>query len=198
MKLKKITALLITSMTFVGLANAAKPGAYVVGGLGYSQLENFSDATAKGNGGLGGMLFAGYNFNRYLGVEAGYRSYAKTNYTVDDFPDLTFDYSMYAFTLVGKGYLPLGDASPFNIYVMLGAAQVYGKGNIRLTGTDLFVSNSNNALLATAGVGVSYNINSHFTTSVEINTTSGRDGDDNHIGIPQSNLATLNFSYNFS
>lgn len=180
-----------------GSLYAAKPGPYVGGGAGYSSLNDFSDATKKNNGGTGGNIFVGYNFNPFLGIEASYRIYADTSYTLDNYPAVTFDYTMRAMTLVGKAYVPLDDTSPFNLYALLGFANVYGKGNIQSPQYYENVSSSNRAILATAGFGLSYDITAQVNAGFEYSFTQGNNGDDNSIGIPQSSLATINLSYHF-
>lgn len=196
MKFKKLSAAILASLAFSGLSHAAKPGAYVGGGLGYSSLENFTDATRKTRGGVGGQVFAGYNFNKNLGLELGYRKYANTTYNIDGFNNFTSDYNMHDIRLVGKAYLPLNDTSPFNLYALLGVAEVYGTGNLKFD-SDKLRSDSSNALVATAGVGASYDISSHVTAGIEYSHSNGKSGNDNNIGIPASNLTTLNIAYNF-
>ena len=196
MNVKNAIALMAISASVIGIAKAEKPGAYVGGGLGYSSLGNFTETTKKDNGGLGGVLFTGYKFNQYFGVEAGYRKYAATNYILDNAPSVTLNYTMYAFTLVGKGYLPLGkDNNPFNLYISLGAAEVYGNAKANAFGYSK-VSSSNNSLLVTTALGVSYAINSHFISSLEYSGTQGKNGDSKHVGIPYSAMANLNIAYN--
>lgn len=197
MKLKNIAAVVIISGALVGVANAANPGAYVGGGLGYSNLENFSDASKTGgNGGLGATLFAGYNFNKYFGLEGGYRHYDKTKYEADDYNSVTSEYNLNAITLVGKGYLPLGENSPFNLYASLGIAEMFAKSDLSYGSYDLG-SDSTHALVAVAGLGASYDINSHVTASIDYSLTGSKDGSSSTIGIPQTDLATFNLAYNF-
>lgn len=198
MKLNKIATFLIASLLcFTGVTHAAMKGAYVGAGLGYSSLEDFSDASKQNNGGLGGMLFAGYNFNQYVGIEASYRIYDETNYQVDDFNFLNFDYNLRSVALVGKGYLPLSDDSPFDLYGSLGFAMVYGKGKVMLDNYKLG-SSSNDALVGVIGIGASYAITKRVVLGLETSFMGGESGDDNNIGIPQSTLTTLNIGYHFS
>jgi opacity protein-like surface antigen len=93
-KLVKISAAIISSVAFVGAAQAATPGAYAGAGLGYSAIttpnvknnptianhyssHSFFPMSEKSNsGGIGGRVFGGYNFNKYFGLEAAYTQYA--------------------------------------------------------------------------------------------------------------------------
>lgn len=198
MKLNKIAMLVLaSSLCLAGSVYAATKGAYVGGGLGYSSLDNFSDASKTNNGGLGGLLFAGYNFNQYVGLEASYRIYDETNYEVDDFNFLNFDYNLKAVALVAKGYVPITDDGKFDFFGSLGFAMVYGKGKVMLDNYKLG-SSSNDAIVAAASIGASYAITPKTVVSLESSFMGGKDGDDNDIGIPQSTLTTLNISYHFA
>lgn len=196
MNTKNTLALLIATVASIGIANAATPGAYVGGGLGLSNVSGFTDAKTNDDGGLGGTLFVGYNLIPYFGIEAGYRKYAKADYQMSQmyYNDVIFGYDMYAFTLVGKGYLPIGENSPLNLFISLGAAEVYGKANVK----NFKSSSSNNALLVTSGIGITYDINSNLTVSCEYTFTQGKSGNSHAIGIPQADMATLNLAYKFN
>jgi OmpA-OmpF porin, OOP family len=137
----------------IGIANAAKTGAYVGAGLGYSQSDASNleeDYYQVGNSvfhlyntsleeeGLGGRVFGGYNFNPYLGLELGVSRYADTQYkyTLDSETygnpfyygrgNGKLTYSFTTLDLVGKAYLPLGN-SGFDIYGLIGASEVFVK-----------------------------------------------------------------------
>lgn len=190
MKIKNILGVIaLLSLTSSGYA--AKPGAYIGGGLGYSILDDFSDATKQTGGGVGGALFAGYNFNTFIGLELAYRAYADTTYQYGgSYWWGDFDYSFYAITLMAKGYVPF-ENSPFALFASLGGAQVHGSSDFN--GVD-----SSSALVAAVGLGASYNINPHVTTSLEYTRTGSKDASGNNIGIPGANLVTWNLIYNFS
>jgi opacity protein-like surface antigen len=194
MRIKYIVAPIITSIFFIGAADAAKKGAYVGANIGYSNLSNFTDARKENEGGVGGGVFAGYNFNQYIGIEAGFRKYADTNYQVNDWDVITFNYMMHSFTLVAKAYMPLG-SSPFNLYFSLGLAGVYGKAIFKLF--DAKFTSSRTELVSTGGIGVSYDINSYLTAGFDYSGTQGKNGNSDSVGIPQSNLVTLTIAYNF-
>ena len=187
--INRILIVAISFFAFVGLAQAVTPGAYAGLGLGYSSLSNFSDATKYGsNGGLGGRVFAGYNFNSSFGLEANYAKYATTSYVADNESDLTSSYSLNTISVVGKLYFPLNNS--FDLYVLFGAAQANGNGSIMIDSTRL-TSSSTHAVVPVAGLGGSYTINSYLSTTIEYSRAGGDDGSDTHIGIPESNLLTL-------
>lgn len=198
MKFKKISIAIFASLTFMSQAYAATPGVYVGVGAGYSSLNNFTDTSKQGGGGLGGQLVAGYNINPYFGVELGYRAFNNTTFNLDYYA-ANMDYSLHSLSLVGKLYLPLFKESKFDYYTLIGISESYGKARVKSYYGDGAPTLNNNALLGTLGVGFSYKINAHITTSLEYSYTTGKDGDgdDKLIGIPAANLATLNIFYNF-
>ncbi len=145
--LKKVltTAVLGVSALGVMAANAAAPGVYVTGQLGYANTHmndksniaaikgifpftaNAADATNLSNNGLAGRLAIGYQFNQNFAVEMGYLQLnkKKVNGTVkDEQSGITSPASLSmhqnAIDLVGKSILPLTDK--VNVYGKLGVA----------------------------------------------------------------------------
>lgn len=195
MKIKKIihSALLLSALS--STTYAAIPGVYLGAGAGYNSMRDFTNATASDAGGLGGTLFAGYNFNEYVGLEASYRQFTDTNYYFDDNSNLGFETSMHSFNLVAKGYIPFGLDDRFNLYVFLGASNVHVSNDVNYLNIRNITSESNSAILATAGIGLDYAVNQHVTVGVEYTGTQGQSGDDNHIGIPGSDMVNLTLAY---
>ena len=62
----------------VSLANAATPGFYLGGGLGANKFSDSSSYDSKTY--LAGQLFAGYNVNKYFGIEAALAHYARESF----------------------------------------------------------------------------------------------------------------------
>ena len=166
--LKKVltTAVLGVSALGVMAANAAAPGVYVTGQLGYANTHmndktkiadikgnfpftaNAADATNLSNNGFAGRVALGYQFNQNFAVEMGYLQLnkKKVNGTVPDAvaggdATLPASLSMHenAVDLVGKGILPLTDK--FNVYGKLGVAYltttINGKGDIDVNGANV-------------------------------------------------------------
>jgi hypothetical protein len=197
--MKKITiTTLITSTLLISAAelNAASPGAYLGAGAGYSVLDDSSLATKEKDGGLGGRGFIGYNFNHYLGVETNYTSMFRTKYRLNDYPGLTIDYRLNALSLVLKGYLPISDSGAFNLYGLIGAAQMYSNSHVNYH-LNTYLTDSDSALVHNLGFGASYDLTQRFSTSFEISGFGEKDSDYYHLGIPQSSLATLSLAYKF-
>lgn len=197
--MKKITITTLIASTLLPTAttlNAASPGAYLGAGAGYSVLENSSIAMKDKEGGLGGRGFIGYNFNHYLGVETNYSSMNRTQYRLYDYPAVTIDYRLNALSLVLKGYIPISDSGAFNLFGLIGAAQMYSNSHVNYN-LDTYLSDSNSTLVPNLGFGASYDLTQRFTTSFEVSGFGEKDSDYYHLGIPQSSLATLSLAYKF-
>lgn len=211
-----VAALLLSTVT--NLTYAAHPGYYVGAGLGPSKLETskqdlFSDIDAKSVsnsrnlGGLGGRVFAGYNLNQYFGLEAGYARYARSKYNSSatgsngESASASLDYSLYAFDLVGKGYLPLGETG-FNAYALGGLARVSNTVDANVTvnkDTILKTSPTTGKFRPKYGIGISYDVpHSPITTNLEFSRIQGMGNVKTNIrAIPSADMVTLNVSYNF-
>lgn len=221
--MKKIATLgvaVLSLSALVSVANAAKPGAYAGLGLGASKQEtsnNFIVTGPSGSlfnqtrqiGGLGGRIFGGYNFNRYVGLEAGLAQYAQSKYKSNlnagslNLVNATQKYSMSALDVVAKGYLPLGE-SGFNVYGLGGLALVHskyeGQVNSILRGVPSGkTSNTQNKIRPIVGLGASYDIpQTQLTTNLEYSHIVGQGNVKTSTkAIPSADLLTLNIAYNF-
>ena len=122
--LKKI---LITSVLTAGAcavmnANAALPGLYVSGQVGYADTHMKSRfqsgvGIALANDGLAGRLALGYKITPKLALEVGYLQLPDAKVTVKD---ETFSNQQHAVDLAAKGTLPI--TSNVNLYGKLGVA----------------------------------------------------------------------------
>lgn len=204
MKMTKIGTV-IASLLVVGAANAAAPGAYVGVGAGASIIRTpnlgtidvmgTNLKTSQQRGGLGGRIFAGYNFNQYFGLETALATYAKSTYKVSGMgQSATLKDSLYALSLVGKGYLPLSDTG-LSAYALGGLAEV--RNEEHASGTK---NNNHNvsSLRPTYGVGMSYDATSHVTTSLELSRIQGKGNMKKDANaIPTADMVSLNVGYNF-
>lgn len=191
-KLGLVSLVLSCNSQFI---NAATPGAYLGGGVGLGRLAPESGLNKTKDSVLGGRVFFGYNFNDYIGIEANYSALGKTHYYDYNYPLVTGDYSLKAMSLVGKVYLPFAKDSPANLYFLLGAAQLWGNFDVAYRSFSL-ANFSTDAIVPTAGVGFSYDINQHLAASVDLSAFGEKESED-HLGIPQSMLATFNLAYKF-
>jgi hypothetical protein len=128
------TATLITlSMTSITFATAKfttasfPSGFYVEGNVGSSKVtgKSYPGATRISNAGTGWNFDLGYKFNPFLGLEAGYTSYA--NVKVKN-SQLTTAYQsqQFAYDVAVRGTVPLG-TSGIELFAKLGVARIYSK-----------------------------------------------------------------------
>lgn len=191
-KLTTIIATLLTSLATICVANAAKEGTYIGGGLGGSTIDarvsNAWETNKNTVSGLGGRVFAGYNFNKNFGLEGNYAKYANQKTTNNFGTTLTKELDVV--TLVGKVYLPLGDT--FNLYGLAGAAEKFETNKSRNI-LGMKSDTSHRVLRPTYGVGANLDITNHVTTSVEYSRIQGH----NTTSSPNSDMITVNLAYNF-
>ncbi|MDQ8038858.1 MAG: outer membrane beta-barrel protein [Rickettsiella sp.] len=191
------TAVLGASALSIMAANAAAPGVYVTGQLGYANTHmsdktnfaainkgikpipdfkpNSADVTNLSNNGLAGRLAIGYQFNQNFAVEMGYLQLnkKKVDGTVDRLP-ASISLQQNAIDLVGKGILPI--ANNVNVYGKLGVAYltttIEGKGQVDKLVPATFdldgtAGVSKHKWAPEAAIGVSYDI----TPNVSVDTS---------------------------
>ncbi|MES2141973.1 MAG: outer membrane beta-barrel protein [Pseudomonadota bacterium] len=196
--LKKVltTAVLGVSALGVMAANAAAPGVYVTGQLGYANTHmnnktnisaiseaakldfkpDAADATNLSNNGLAGRLAIGYQFNQNFAVEMGYLQLnkKKVNGTIGaDLTPASISLKENAIDLAGKAILPI--ANNLNVYGKLGVAYltttVNGKttenGNPATYDLNGAANIAKHKWAPEAAIGVSYDI----TPNVSVDTS---------------------------
>jgi OOP family OmpA-OmpF porin len=143
---KKVIGTTVLGISALGVmaANAAAPGVYVTGQLGYANTHmdaktntdyinrntpldihthNGSDSNLD-NDGLAGRIALGYQFNPNFALEAGYLRLAKAKLDglgEGEFP-VTLKLQQNLVDLVAKGIVPIGDK--FNLYGKAGLAYI--------------------------------------------------------------------------
>jgi OOP family OmpA-OmpF porin len=192
---KKILTTTVLGVSVLGVmaANAAAPGVYVTGQVGYADTHmgdktNISGFNAKdnnlSNNGLAGRLAIGYQFNQNFAVEAGYLQLGQTkandllnlpiNLPKIGLTDSSLKLRQNAIDLVGKGIIPV--ASNVNVYGKLGVAYVNTTIEVtaKVTGVPTVSVNLNDSFNVAkhkwapeAAVGVSYDI----TPNVSVDTS---------------------------
>ncbi|HSW94459.1 MAG TPA: outer membrane beta-barrel protein [Gammaproteobacteria bacterium] len=206
--MKKMTKIstVVASLLIAGSASAITPGAYVGAGVGDSVLRTPSVnsvpgvATSQSRGGLGGRVFAGYNFTKNFGLEAALAAYASSTAKASMAGrSVSQKDSLNALSLIGKGYLPLGDTG-LNAYVLGGLAEV--RNQLRTTGNLVPASQtgttSTNSLRPTYGLGMSYDLPNQMTTSLELSRIQGKGNmRTSDSAIPNADMISLNLGYNF-
>jgi len=136
---------------------AATPGFYIGAGLGYARLESpnhyLFNPTGNGTtnkkdlGGLGGLLFTGYNFNQYLGIELNYLKPSNSEYKASQSgASAKLKYSAQAVGLLGRFNIPL--KYHFGIFAKFGFAYMWQKVKYQNSGVPV-----NTAQITTPKVG---------------------------------------------
>lgn len=214
--MKKITSVLavaLTSVAIAGVANATQ-GGYIGGGLGYGSVLtpngsflSTAGSTASSNsnttGGLGGRIFAGYNFNKYIGAELGWTDFTKStsNASVTTIGGTTSSHrtaQMNEVDLVAKGYIPIR-CTGFSVYALGGIAQVNETNRIYTTpGASTDGTYTVHKFRPKYGIGASYDVNTQVTTAFELTRVQGNGNLNNSIqAIPSANMGMLTVAYNF-
>ncbi len=162
----KKSALVLAGLLIAGGVQAATPGFYVGGGLGYADLNTNnpykhttiedadSSSMRSSNTNFGYRLFTGWNYNQYVGLEFGYANYGSaenkfsmTNGFITDDQSYAFmgnldskiNHDLSAISLVGKAYYPIGD-SGFNVYALAGVARVNNSASYTTSATGAYVT----------------------------------------------------------
>jgi len=136
--------------------------------------------------------YAGYQFNDYVALEAGYlkpRSTRFTNINGGSVPN--GDVSEYAVDLSGKVFLPMAAYIHLSPYVKLGAAYLNAtsQGGITRNGSSDF----GYSLHPVLGAGIGYDIMQNITMDVSWTTITKRNSQ-----VPRLDLFFLGFTYHFS
>ncbi|MGC1853993.1 MAG: outer membrane beta-barrel protein [Candidatus Aquirickettsiella sp.] len=185
---KKVLTTTVLGVSALGVmaANAAAPGVYVTGQVGYANTHmgsktdttNFhyaADAKNLSNNGLAGRLALGYQFNPNFAVEVGYLQLGQRSVNVPTSPEqVSLKLRQNAIDLVGKGIIPV--SNNINVYGKLGVAYLTSdikgtvkKGNVPTTTYDLNdeAGINKHQWAPEAAVGVSYDI----TPNVSLDTS---------------------------
>lgn len=174
---KKVLSTTVLSVSALAAmtANAAAPGVYITGQVGYANthmgnktkvsnvlgdyvqfVDPAQDNKNLSDNGLAGRIALGYQFNQNFAVEAGYLQLgeSKVNLGVVHHPSLgesegTLKLQQNAIDLVGKGIIPV--ANNVNVYGKLGVAYVTSnvKGSLQTPGQpNINIDFNNNANIA--------------------------------------------------
>jgi OOP family OmpA-OmpF porin len=149
----------------------------------------------------GWKLFAGYQFNRYAAIEAGYVDLGKASFTgtlaipIPPFPAgtaATLSQKSKAYTVSAVGSLPLG-SSDFALIGRVGVAYAKATADVALGGAVASVSDETTEL--TYGLGLRYDITRNIAVRAEWERF--RVGGSNLGGKNDVDLFTLNGFYRF-
>lgn len=182
---KKVLSTTVLTVSVLGAmaANAAAPGVYVTGQVGYADTHMDSKVSKHlSNNGLAGRVALGYQFNQNFAVETGYLqlSGSKIDLGSAHIPDTelvtqgTLKLRQSAIDFVGKGIIPI--SNNVNVYGKLGVAYINTnfEGTATTPGKPTITADLNDAAhiakhkwAPEAAVGVSYDI----TPNVSLDTS---------------------------
>ena len=140
---------LIMLLPSLALAKVPETGLYFGGGIGAQNLNYYSSGSS-----IIGRLNVGYNFNEFVGLQAGANSYFGT--TIKN-QDGTSTVSGYGVDISAMPNLPLGEFSTVNLFSRFGV------------GYDALSSahNGQSSIVDVLGLGVRYDISSSLAASLE-------------------------------
>ncbi len=167
--MKKLAAVISASLL---MASAAQAEVYLGGKMGKSWLEDScvaGEPCDKDDTNLGG--YAGYEFNDYFAIEAGYE-------TIGDFDKTSFDGHVEAVTLAPKVSFPITE--DIAVYGKVGGAYV------------MFDGKDDYSYLGAAGL--EFNLNQNVTARAEYQTITDIS---NEVTRAAGNTATLGVSFKF-
>lgn len=217
---KKILSTTVLSVSALAAmtANAAVPGVYVTGQLGYANthmgsktnlhdqdLDEGMKTDKLSNNGLAGRVALGYQFNQNFAVEVGYLQLnsKKLDVTQHFFDEMegnaSINLNQHAIDLVGKGILPV--TQNINVYGKLGVAYLTTDLHTKVTEDkhDFIYSLNPYANVAKhkwapeAAIGVSYDMTPNV--SLDASWTHIQPLGNNKPG--NVDFAALGVSYNF-
>lgn len=192
MSIKKIIASLAfttaSALCFSAAANAALPGFYVGGQVGYADthystgdISNVTSASIT-NTGVAGRVFGGYEFTPNWAGELGYTQFSNTKFNNVNGTGVNSHISQYAVDLAGKGILPLDNG--FALYGKLGGAYVKANGNNGI-GTTTKINPE-------VGAGASYDLTPNVPVDISWTHIQKVGGN-----IPNTDFFAAGIGYNF-
>lgn len=144
---------------------------------------------------VGGGAFVGYQFNSWLGLEAGYDYLGNYTYDSSSAPTAHVDNKFRGGQLGVKLGLPLGDA--FDIYTRLGAMAYWMGSEVTADGFSDKESAHDSGTSPLAALGLEYAITRDWATRLEYQWV-GNMGDAEQVGAEtDSGLLSLGVSYRF-
>lgn len=208
---------MLAAVILMGAELVLVSGAYAGVGVGVTTLNttdnNVFSSVGAANGytsddldGNTGRVFAGYHISRFVGVEVGYAKYASSLYKGTLIgAKSSLKNSTNALDLIGKAYLPVTN-SGFNVYALGGVAEVFGETDDDNASVPLEdnVSPPDNGTTTThhlrpkIGVGMSYDISSSVSASVELSRIRGAGNIlDDSEATPDADMLSVSLTYKF-
>lgn len=163
---------------------ASSDAGFVVGIQGgWANTHQVVDGMSGDDDGFAARGYVGYDFNKYLGLEAGYTYLPKTTYDLGG-----GDIKNYAVDLLGKISYPVNNA--FSIFAKAGAGYLNQKHENALGG-----STTNDKVVPAFGVGAAYQIMPNLAIDASWLRYSGNY--DSTDGVTNVDFASVGLSYKF-
>ena len=201
MKKSVIAVAIAGLMSTVAVQAAPQDNTWYVGGkFGWAQFYNIDhgDATNlrhEDKQDVGGGAFVGYQFNSWLGLEAGYDYLGKYAFDVESAPTLNAENTIRGGQLAVKLGLPLGDS--FDLYTRLGAMAYWMDLDVGAEGASEHFTGHDSGTSPLAALGLEYAITRDWATRLEYQWV-GNVGDVEQVGTQtDSGLLSLGVSYRF-
>lgn len=166
-------------------------GVFISGNLGYAKqnAKVVSPLTAKDLRGFAWNANAGYQFNQYLALEAGYTRFSDVKAAVGS---NKFDAKLYGVDVLAKAIYPINDQ--FNVFAKAGAMDMFQK-----TSADGVTTVNRSRIVPEFGVGTSYNVTSNVALTLQGITTLAMKGPKNGSGtMPATYTGLAGVSYKFN
>jgi OOP family OmpA-OmpF porin len=191
--------LFIAALLALSTSAFAAPYAGIQGGLVYNGLNasnnTYSIVSFKDNSNqIAGRLFAGYEFNKYFAVEAGYLLTTNANIHADVMgEDLgKFHVKEQIADLVGKGKFYMGD----NFYV-------YGKAGVAYINVkEMLNDKKTNNVNLVYGAGLGYDVNDNVSIDLSATRYNGKGTNAEHLVYadwkPRLDFYGLGVTYKFN
>lgn len=196
-----------TSQNFSNQTSSNGAGIFVSGNLGYGTIGNSASdynttgqpaATSFNHDGLAWAANAGYQFNKYLAVEAGYISFgqskANTYNTSSQAVKATDTFG--GFDAAVKGILPINNQ--FDVFAKAGAVDMHD--DLDVTGAGTTTKATGHSWAPLLGIGTSYNINKNVALTAQddyaFKTTYKYQGQNTRM--PSGNAILAGVSYKFN
>lgn len=196
MSLKTLSVIALAAGA-LGLCSSAyaSNGFYVGGQAGYGNAGYDTTGTSSTDeGGFAGRAYAGFQFNRYFGLESGYTWFSDNTYKfLGDTLKVTTKTDQW--DILAKAGMPFG-CTGFRGDIKAGAAYVMTDADTDFLGSEV-ASDSDNKWEPAAGASISYNFNKNFAADISYLHAFGS-SDDNNFNKPDTDLATLGVSYLFA
>ncbi len=165
-------------------------------------LINETISTSLDHSAFAGRLYAGYDFNRFLAVEAGYTRFSNTNIQITDVvtdsvtnqtiaaSKVSGHYETQAADAVGKIHAPIADG--FGLYAKAGVDYLDTK--VSIAGG----SASENNVGLVYGLGTDYQISPHLVADISFTRFNGdNDPNSNHYQ-PNADFYAAGLTYKFN